>query len=122
MVRMVTVTRPRAPPDQCRDAAGGIAAGPGFAAVRVVDAHEDIRVMGHRFQADELVAADPQAPIREQADAVGRQAERPGTSVQHDEVVSGAVHLDEGDLHDRVIGAGRRSRKSDNCEPPLPLS
>jgi hypothetical protein len=92
--------------DEGRDAAGGIAAGACLAAIRVVDAHEDIRAIGARFEADELVAADPAAPVREQADALGRQAERPRAPVQHDEVIARPVHLDEGDLH----GPGYRCR------------
>ena len=117
---MVTAARPRSRPIRVATQRVAFAAGAGLAAVRIMDAHEDIRALGPRFQADELVAADPQPPVRDQADPVSRQAQPLGAPVQHDEVVPSPVHLDEGDLPCAgLIGAGRFSRKSDNGGPLL---
>ena len=52
-----------------------------------------------RFDHQDLVGADAETPITEQAHLLGRQAERRSRGVQHDEIVAGTVHLGEADLH-----------------------
>ena len=65
--------------DQIGDAAGGIAAGLGLAAVGIADAHQDLgRRMARRLEQDQLVAADAGTPIGERASALRRARQRCG--------------------------------------------
>ena len=93
---------------QSGDAAGGVAAGPGLGAVGVADAHEGIggRVVRRRLDDDELVAADAGAAVGDGGGTAGGEAERAGALVEHDEVVSAAVHLDEPRHGEGIGGAG----------------
>jgi hypothetical protein len=100
--------------------ARGVAAGARLGAVGVADAHEQVGVgLGRRgVERDELVAADPDLPVREAADLVGRELEWQRALVDDDEVVTGAVHLDEGDRHVGVhIGHRRPQRNVAGCAP-----
>ena len=93
---------------QIGDAAGGVAAGPGLGAVGVADAHEGIGVgvWRRRLDGDELVAADAGAPVGDRGGAAGREAERAGALVEHDEVVAAAVHLEEARHGEGICGGG----------------
>ena len=78
------------------DAARGVAAGAGLAAVGIVDAHEDIGVaLGRRLEHDQLVAAHAQPAVGDGTPARRRQLERSPARVEHDEIVAQPVHLDE---------------------------
>ena len=72
---MVSTTRggSPSPPSPGGDAARGVAAGAGLAAVGVVDAHEDVGAgVARRLQHDQLVAADAAAAVGEPAPLAGR--------------------------------------------------
>ena len=85
--------------DQGGDATRGVAAGLGLGPVRVVDAHEHVGAGGRRLEDDELVAADAEMAVRHGGRAGGRDRQRGGARIQHDEVVAEAVHLAEGNHH-----------------------
>ena len=55
-----------------------------------------------------VLAGAVKSIVGQQADAVGREAEGLGAPVQHDEVVTRPVHLDEGDFHGPVYRCGPR--------------
>ena len=90
--------------EQGGDAARGVAAGAGLAAVGVVDAHHCGLAAVSGLEADQLVAAYAATAVGERCGAArgqGRERRRP--TIEDDEVVSGAVHLGEAGQHGRVI-------------------
>ena len=85
--------------EQGGDAAGGVAAGAGFAAVRVEDAHEHV---GASRRAPARSPGRSRCPGGRSAMAAARRGVMPsgrGARVEHDEVVPAAVHLEEGRVH-----------------------
>ncbi len=79
---------------QPADAAGGVAAGLGLAAVRVADAHQELRCgIGGRLQHDQLVAADAGAAVGQGPSRADPDRELAATGVEHDKIVAEAVHL-----------------------------
>ena len=97
---------PRA--DQPGDAARGVAAGLGLAAVRVADAHRQLRRrIARRLEDDHLIAADPGVPVRQSARSRRLDGECGAAGVEHDKVVAEAVHLQKGHLaHGAAYMAG----------------
>lgn len=87
-------------------AAGGIAAGPGLAAVRVQDLHEGGSTLRPgRLDHDELVEADARAPVRDGTDLRFGQGQGSAAGIDDDEVVAEPVHLQKRDGHDaRLYG------------------
>ena len=108
------------------DAARGVAAGAGLAAVGIVDAHEDVGLaIGRRLEHDQLVAADAQPAVGDGAAALDRQVERRRAAVEHDEIVAQPVHLEERrcTLMRRYMAVrpgqrNERGRTSPACGPP----
>ena len=90
---------PRGSAMKQRDCAAGIAAGADLGAVLVEDAHAEVGGFACLEQ-DQLVAANPRPAIGQCA-GNGRVDRGEGTraGVEHDEVVTQAVHLDEIDTH-----------------------
>ena len=100
-MRITGCGRPVSARQQVGDAAGGVAAGAGLGAVGVADAHEGIGVGAGGGGSMTMNWSQPM-PVRRSAMAAargGREAERAGALVEHDEVVAAAVHLDERDAH-----------------------
>src|SRR5207302_1230337 len=95
--------------DQPGDAAAGVAAGLGLAAVGVEDAHQQPRRPIARWvDQDHLVAADAGAAIGQSARRRGVNRDRMPTPVEHDKVVAETVHLAEPDLrHGARLYGGR---------------
>ena len=77
------------------------------------DAHEGVGALCAGLDRDELVAADPGAPIGEAPRLRGRD-DGGMRRAQDDEVVAGAVHLAEWGLHRRPY------RPPSRCRPPMP--
>jgi len=76
------------------DAARGVAAGAGLAAIGIVDAHEDVGLaVGRALEHDQLVAAHAQPAVGDGAPPLGRELEIGRPRVEHDEVVAQPVHL-----------------------------
>ena len=82
-----------------RDCAAGIAAGADLGPVLVEDAHAEVGGFA-RLEQDQLVAANPGAAVGQCA-GNGRVDRGEGTraGVEHDEVVTQAMHLGEIDAH-----------------------
>ena len=98
------------------DAAGGIATGLGLTAVRVENAHEDLRRrVLRRFEHDQLVTADAKVPVSDPLRLRRRRGKGHLAGVNDDEIVAQAVHLYE---RSAVHSAENRSF----LRPPLPLT
>ena len=98
--------------EQIGDAARGIAAGLGRAAICIADAHQDLgRGMARRLQQDDLIASDAGPPIRQPAYGCGAERDRTATKVEHDKIVAEPMHFVKRDLaHDAALyGGGDRS-------------
>ena len=78
----------------------GVAAGPGLSAIGIADAHEHVGAISRGFERDELIAADPGAPMGDRRRARFGQPKRTSAFVDHDEVVPAAMHLEERHQHD----------------------
>ena len=92
------------------NAACGVAAGFGLAAVGIADAHQNAgRGMTRRFEKDHLVASDAGAPIGKRAYAPRADGYRGTAKIEHDKVVAEPVHLEKRDLaHRAAYMAARR--------------
>jgi hypothetical protein len=94
--------------DMIRDAAGGVAAGPGTGAVTVPEIQRDIGVIGIAdFR--KLIKPDPAVTVA-QAPRQRSRGHRPAPArVDHDKVVAQPVHLHEGQAgNDALFGHRRR--------------
>jgi hypothetical protein len=88
---------------EAREAARAVAALLHLAAVRVVDTvAEIVRGIGGLLDHEQLVAADAEMAIGDCPHELGRERHRLAHAVQHDEVVSLALHLGECELHVRL--------------------
>ena len=88
-----------------REAARAVAAHFGAGAVGVEVDHAGVgsgRII-RSLEQEHAVGTDAEAPVAKGRDLFGRERDRAGTIVDHDEIVSGAVHLGELDPH----GEGR---------------
>src|SRR5690606_8721010 len=65
-----------------------------------------------RLDHEQLVAADAEAAMRDAADRIRPERERPGGGVDHDEVVAQAVHLGEAKVKRFVIPLILHAKKS----------
>ncbi len=64
-----------------------------------------------RFEHDELIAADPLAPVRQRTNARrGECGQGVFSRIQHDEIIAQAMHLDEGYAHVRHLVARGANR------------
>jgi hypothetical protein len=71
-----------------------------LAAVAVEDAIAEVDTLdGGLFDEQQLVGANAEVPVSQRAHALGRECDRLAVAVEHDEVVAGAVHLGEFELH-----------------------
>lgn len=85
--------------DESGNAARGIAASLGFAAIGIVDAHEEAGGgIARRLQPDQLIAADAGAPIRQRADLVGAESDPTATAIEHDKIIAEPMHFEKRDL------------------------
>ena len=85
------------------DAAGGVAAGFGLAAIGIADAHQQPRRrMARRFEHDQLVAADAGMPVGQCPRRRGTGRNGAVAGVEHDKVVAEAVHLQKRHLAHRA--------------------
>ena len=90
------------------DAAGGIAAGADLAAVGIEDAHEGVRVRHRRpLDYDQLIAADPLAPVGNRPRKVRCHRNRARARVDDDEIVAESMHLGKGE---RIHASSNRHR------------
>ncbi len=81
------------------DAARGVAAGFGLAAIGIADAHQNpSRGMTRRFEEDHLIASDAGAAIGERAYTPCADGYRATAKIEHDKVIAEPVHLEERDL------------------------
>jgi hypothetical protein len=79
---------------QVGDAACGVPAGFGLAAIRVENAHEHIGP-ARRLHQDQLVAADTAPAVRQAANALCRHGKGDIPGIEHREIIAEAMHLEE---------------------------
>ena len=85
--------------DELHEAARAVAALLHLAAVGVEDTVAEIAVPAARLDHQDLVAADAEMPVREAPELGAGERERLLRGVDDHEIVSGAVHLGERELH-----------------------
>ena len=84
---------------ETREAAGAIPAHLGFTAVAVVIAHSKIGAVRPRFEQKNSVCPHPAMSVTNPRDLLRPQPDLAAAIVDHDEVVAGAVHFREAQLH-----------------------
>ena len=85
----------------------GIAAGFHLAAIGVEYPHPEI-CQRAGFKQDQLIAADPGLAISQRGGQLcGDRRHARHAGIEHDKIVTEAVHLDEGNVHGRALGAVR---------------
>src|SRR5437762_10921883 len=103
--------------EQVGDAAGGVAASLGLAAVRVVDAHQNLgRGVARRLEQNDLIAADAGPPIRQPACGCGAERDRAAAKIEHDKIVAEPVHFETRDLAHRAAYMAAGSALSNAAE------
>jgi hypothetical protein len=95
--------------DELDEAARAIAAGFHLVAIGIEDAVLEVhrRRIGPLHQQD-LIGADTEAAISQQAQLRAIERKRLGNAIEHHEVVAGALHLGEAQSHAGIIGHRRR--------------
>ena len=97
------------------EAARAVSAHFGFATVGIVVAHAEVGLRGGcGFCADEAVSTDATVTVAEACDLFFGKADLVCAVIDHDEVVSGAVHFGEGEVH---LLNGTRKRAGEKGEP-----
>src|SRR5205085_8099057 len=82
--------------EQVGDAAAGVAASLGLAAIRIADAHQNLgRGMARRLEQNDLIASDADPPIREPACGCGAERDRAAAKIEHDKIVAEPVHFEK---------------------------
>ena len=90
------------------ETAGAISAHFRLAAIGIVVAESEIRSALAWFDRQQAIGPHPTVTIADRGDLLLAELDRKVTIVDHDEVVSGSVHLTEGEAHGVFDSSGRR--------------
>ena len=103
--------------EQVGDAAAGVAASPGLAAIGIADAHQNLgRGVARRLEQNDLIASDAGPPIREPACGCGAERDRAAAKIEHDKIVAEPVHFEKRDLAHRAAYMAAGSALSNAAE------
>ena len=59
--------------------------------------------LGRGPHGEDLVGTDTEMPVRQEPVLPGREVQAVAGFVQHNEIIAGALHFGEADLHERII-------------------
>src|SRR6266581_837867 len=104
--------------NEADEAAGPVAALLDFAAIGIEDAVAEIDTdAGRRLDDQDLVAADAEMPVGEEARPIRVQVHCLAHRVDDDEVVAQSLHFREADLHALSVSPRRHAKNSKDTRP-----